>query len=1357
MLRRLLSTFLIILYFNPVKAAEPHFAHITSKDGLPHQQIGALCFDNDGMLWIGSRNGLSKYDGYSFTNYFNTPGNPNSLNNNFICYLYIDKEKRLWVGTHKGICMYRPETDDFKCYPLDLIQTIVENSHGEIIAGGRQLYIYDEKKDKFTKLLHENHEFIISMAIDKKDRLYIATNKSILYYDSSFSKATQINPAYFADFTTGADGIIPLKFDSQGRLWIGRNGKGVMCINLTTNISKIYTHNMLSDGTVRVITEDSDGKIWLGTEKGITVIDKKGLIKTTKQNFADDRTLNDNAIYAITPDSFNNLWIGTYFGGINVLYKDNEQFQWIKPGYGTTNVKGKAVRQILELDSNTLWLASEDGGINTYNTATGTISVFDKIPNMGRNIHSLNYDKDSGEMWIGTFRNGLFCYNMKTGAYDHYMPSHYSGLNSDMIFDIERSPKGVLWIATTQGLRYLNPGSKHFNKINHPSLDHDFIYTLMTDKDGNLWIGTCNYGLFCIDAKTGEIDNWSAKNNTILNNDYVTCLFQDSKGRIWVGTNNEGIRFVDPSDMKLRMPSKELALPNSSICSIIEDNNSGMLWISTSDGLFRLDREQNSIIRYTTEEGLPTNQFNFSSSIQASNGILYFGTVNGLVYFNPSILKERQSVAAVHLSKLIINDQVINAGSPDSPLNDAIDKMDKITLSYNESRSFSIEYGIIQPANAAIYDYQVKLEGGGDKGWRNIGKVRRFVGLNLAPGSYKLLIRANNSGSDWDKAPVKAIEIEIRPPFYRSTIAYLIYLLIVGGIGFLIYRMFAMRMYERNAVKMANIEKEKSEEISKTKMEFFTAVSHELKTPLSLIKAPLKYVKKQQELSPDTEKKLDIAIKNADKILDLIDELVTFNRVESGNTQFYLQQGNPLDLIEATAQFFKESAFDKNITFYIHCQNNGEEVWFSPIYVERIINNLLSNALKYTPSNGKIVVMAEITDKSDGYMYLRIEVKDSGIGISKDEFDNIFTKYYRTKRGHNMSNRGWGLGLSLVKKLAEIHKGSVSVDSEIGKGSTFVVYLNVSSKAFSPEQKISSEKTIVPLEHNKFEKPIVQHRATTEGETTKNDAEIPQQESKYRLAMLIVEDNPELLDFLSGYFKKEYSIYTATNGKDALEIAQKDPIQMIISDVMMPEIDGYALCHILKNDIHTSHIPIILLTAKNETDDVMKGYESGAEAYVTKPFDLQILDLQVKNIMKIVSRRQKNLINETVDSDNDNKTQMSKPDEEFFSKINDLINKNIDNNEFSVADITSTLSISRSLLHTKMKSLLNLSIGDYIRKKRLNLAKKLLRDGYNVSETAYRTGFADPNYFSKVFKKEFGMTPTEFIDNKDSVEPKDEN
>jgi len=1327
-----LSTLLLV-----ATGARYRFIHITSKEGLPHQQIQALMQDDKGMLWIGTRNGLSRYDGYSITSYFNQVGNLNSLNQNFVRSIYQDQKKRIWIGTYSGICRYRPATDDFQCYNLSniTISSIVETSKGKIICGGTQLYVYDEDADEFVMHRRQDSEFIISMAIDKDDQLYVSTNQSIFYYDNFFSKITQINPIYFSDFITGSDGIIPLFFDSKGLLWIGRNGKGIMSIDPSTDFTRIYESSLLSDETVRSITEDSKGQIWLGTEKGITILNKDGTSEILQQDFVDKNKLNDNAIYTVLCDRDDNIWIGTYFGGINVLLKNNEQFDWIEPGYKSTHLKGKAVRKIVEPQKNILWIATEDGGLNIYNTTTGSISMFDYIPEMGHNIHELFYDGIKNDMWIGTFRRGLFRYNILSKTWTHYMPDPNNGLSSDAIFAIEKQRNGTMWVGSTQGLRFYEPKKNIFSRINHPTLDVDFIYCVLIDKEDNIWAGTRNFGLFRIDEKSGEINGWTAQaGNSQLKDNYITSLFQDSNNRIWIGTNNGGLHYIDPDKLIINTLENGLSLPETTICSIIEDEL-GRLWISTSGGLYQINKERSALVCYTVENGLPINQFNFSSSIRAQNGLFYFGSVNGLISFAPEEIKEVRMFFHVHLTQLVINNRIITSNDTNFPLTTALDDEHNITFSYDQSRSFSIEYAAISLGNTSVISYQVRLLGMDDN-WKNVGKERKFVGSNLPSGTYTLQVRANNTNEGWENAPIKEIKFTILPPFYLSFWAFLVYFIVAALILYFSYRIFSLRIKEKESVRIANMEKEKLEEINRVKMDFFTSVSHELKTPLSLIKAPLKYISQHQELSEESLDRLDIAVKNTDKMVGLIDELVTFSKVESGNFQFYIQKANPLNFIENIANLFTQSASEKSITLYIHCENNGEDVWFSPSYVEKITNNLLSNAIKFTLPEGIIYINAAITDNTDGYTYLQIEVKDTGIGIVKEELDNIFDKYYQTKRGHNLNNKGWGIGLALSKKLATIHKGNISAQSEIGKGSCFTVNLNVSESAFNQQNQISSEKTLVSLNQYEFAAPPQLEDTLFTLQPTDNPKKVTQH------SVLLVEDNVELLKFLSDIFTSKYNVYLAKNGLEALDIAGKYPIDLVISDVMMPEMDGNTLCQTLKNNISTSHIPVILLTAKNDTDDILKGYKSGAEAYVQKPFDPQVLELQANNIIQMKQVQREKIVN-TLGSDVKS-TSLSKFDKDFINNINNVIDENMDNDEFSVVDITQKLGISRSVLHVKMKSLLDISMGDYIRKKRLSKSCELLAEGYNVSETAYQVGFSDPNYFSKCFKKEFGVKPTEY-------------
>ena len=1337
-MRNFSLAFALVMALWAVAAPGYRFTHLTTGEGLPHQQITDIRQDNLGRIWIGTRNGLACYDGYEITSYFNVAHDEHSLANSAVQVIFQDSKQRIWVATEGGLCRYRPATNDFQRYdlPTKMTSTITEMLDGRIVVAGVELYVFDEANDSFTMIERSHSEFIICATPDRQNRLFVATNNSIFYYDSDFSRITQLSNDLYGDFLTGFDGIVPMRFDSSGLLWVGRNGKGVMRLNLTTGEKVVYDTPALTNGTVRVITEDRMHRMWIGTERGVNVINADGHIDHLTQSFSDNTGINDNAIYSILCDRDNNVWIGTYFGGVNLLLHKNEQFRWIQPGNTSHTLSGKAVRKIIEYPAGKLLIATEDGGINHYDIATATAQPWPRAAATGSNVHTLLKEEGSDNLWIGTFRNGLFCQNLRSGAMEQFKPGKTASLTSDAIFDIARQrTTGRLWFATTRGLFYTDPGEHAFHVVNHEIMRLYFSYCLLVDRDDNVWVGMRSYGVYRIDARSGEITN---AGTNLLREGYITALYQDDTGKIWIGTNTEGLYYVEPVGMKVQRFTMSAMLQQSTICSITGDK-AGNLWVSSSSGLFCLNQPRTEVVRYSVDNGLPTNQFNYASALLASDGRIYMGTTTGMISFNPSRIAA-DSRTEVHLQLLKVNDKVQTAGIPGSPLTDVLDNMEQIVLSADQSHSFSIKYAAISPGNASSIYYQTRLLGSANPKWSTPGRERNFVGSNLPSGTYTLQVRASASNTGWDSAPVKELKIVICPPFYMTVWAYIVYALLFAAAIYLFIHYYSTRMRERNEVRLANMEKEQMAEVNRIKLDFFTTVSHELKTPLSLIISPLKRVHAHRnKLSQEDSSMLDTALKNSEKILELIDELVTFNKVETGTFRFFLQYGNPMDFVENLTHLFSDNANVKGIDLTCWCENNGEEVWFSPGYVERILNNLLTNALKYTSQGGSVRVSAAITGEPSGHTMLHLEVKDTGIGIAAEELQNIFTPYYQTKRGHTKNHKGWGLGLALVKKLAEIHGGGVRVESTIGVGSTFSVDLRVDDNAFDPSLRISPEKTVVPLKQYEFSIPSLANAKAANGNEPK--------EVQTKPGVLIVEDDPELIDFLSAIFSSRYNVFTAENGKAGLDVALNNHIDLVISDVMMPEMDGTELCRRLKKNLGTSHIPVILLTAKNDTKDVMEGYESGADAYVQKPFDPQILELQVNNILRDRVQLRERMVNadEKLVAAEEETVQLSDLDRDFINKINELIDSNMENENFSVADITAHMGVSRSLLHVKMKSLLNISTGDYVRKRRLARACTLLKEGFNVSETSYRTGFSEPNYFSKAFKKEFGVTPTEWL------------
>ncbi len=1322
-----ITVLLLALCFGVGAMAFPldfHFRHITSENGLPHQQVEALAQDADGNIWIGTRNGLCRYDGYDIRTYYHDTSNPTSLPGNFVNKLFVDSHNRVWIGTSNGLCRYCPATDGFISYPVSGVSAVVENSRGMVFYGGGELGVYNEKADKFNTLPSLDADYILSLAFDSQDRLFVATNTSVFYYNAPLSKITYLSEDYYSDFLTGSDGIVPMLFDRKGRLWMGRNGKGAMRVNLHTGEKHIFETWNTADGLVRAITMDSRNRVWLSTEKGIVIVNPDDTEEVLQNQ------LNNVSVYTVLCDRDDNMWVGSYFGGVDLLTASSSQFSWWKPGIGGRNVCGEVPRMMIEPEPGKIWIATEDNGMCVLDMHSHTATPFTAIPNIGTNVHSLYFDRASSDLWIGTFRNGLFCYNTRSGKTRRYDTS--DGLPSNSIFSFTVQRNGRLWIGTTNGIRYYDPSTDTFRKCGDRLLDTHFVYALCVDRKDNVWVGTSNEGLYRIDNRSGKVRKWVKGDGQGLPDNYITCLFEDSTGRMLIGTNNNGLHYFDAVGGTIRPFGNEASVFRSSVCSINEDR-SGKLWISTSSGLFSYSPQKRSFVCFTTNDGLPTNQFNFSSSLLSSDGTMSFGTVNGLVSFDPEKVKVQSGPFRVFMKDLMLNNSIVTTATPDSPLNGELDEMQEIHLSYKQAHFLSIDYGVIMPANAHSIEYQVRIDGI-DKEWRNVGTEHRFFAYNMPSGTYKLRIRANNSNSGWEKCPEKTLSIVVAPPPYRSPWAYMIYFLLLGAAVYAGWRIFSVRLKEKNEIKIANMEMEKIEEMDREKFDFFTSVSHELKTPLSLIVAPLKSIPRE-ELTEESRQHLDIAIKNTAKMKRMVNELVTFNKVETNSFPFYIQYGNPLSFLASGLSPFHSVAAEKKLTFSIDCEDNGEKVWFSPSYVEMIVDNLISNAMKFTPEGGSVSVKARITAAETGqFVFLHIEVADTGIGIEPKELDNIFSRYYQTKRGYNVDSSGWGLGLSLVKRLATIHKGDVSVQSAPHKGSTFTVELNVSASAFDEKCRLTDDKVIVPLSQYKFSSSALDMLPDTTKENVAVDVN--------RDTILIVDDNKDLVDFLSKHFARKYNVLTASDGVEALEIAHTKPVQLIVTDVMMPRMDGIELCQKIKGEMETSHIPVILLTAKSESSDVVAGYNSGAEGYVSKPFDPQALDLQIDNIMRLRRNTQKEIVDTA--KENMEAVQISDLDKDFINRINQLVDDNIGNADFNIGDVTASIGISRTLLHVKMKNLVNMSMGEYIRKKRLDKACSLLRQGYNVSETAYRTGFSDPGYFSKTFKKNIGVNPTEY-------------
>ena len=777
-------------------------------------------------------------------------------------------------------------------------------------------------------------------------------------------------------------------------------------------------------------------------------------------------------------------------------------------------------------------------------------------------------------------------------------------------------------------------------------------------------------------------------------------------------------------------PKKELG--SNAIKGIIEDDQN-TIWIGTDNGLCNIQPKSGLISRYTIADGLPTNQFNYSSVCKKPDGELFFGTINGMISFYPEQVRPVEPHFNIALTGVWSNNDVVSSSNPDALLPASISESDVMTLTHEQAQSIRIEYSGLNYQYKDKTQYAMKLEGI-DKEWQFVGNQHQVRFSNLPTGDYTLKIKASNDGVNWDEKGQKELTIHVLPPWWLSIWAYLTYVCMVLCIIYLAYKYTKARLILLMRLKTEHEQRVNMEKMNQSKINFFTYVSHDLKTPLTLILSPLQRLIKQKQIDNNDREKLEVIYRNANRMHYLIDELLTFSKIEMQQMEINVRKGNIMHFLEEISHIFDIVSKEKEIDFIVSLEETDEEVWFSPSKLERIMYNLLSNAFKYTQPGDYVKLSAKLL-KKDSENFIEISVKDSGRGIPKEMKDKIFDSYFQVeKKDHR---EGFGLGLSLTKSLIHMHKGEIKVESEVGNGSEFIVSLNVSESAYS-----SSEKSLESITSEEIQKYNLRMKETIEL-IPDQLISTEQDNTDVKESILIVEDNKEMNDYLAEIFSKDYQVFRAYNGAEACKLLKKQLPDLIVSDVMMPVMDGLELTAYVKQDLNSSHIPVILLTAKTDELDHTQGYLKGADAYITKPFNAQNLELLVQNMR--TNRKQNIEYFKRIEKLNITQITNNPRDEVFMKELVDLIMANIKDEEFGVTEIITHMKVSRSLLHTKLKSLTGCSITQFMRTIKMKEAKIHLQNGMNVSEASYAVGMSDPNYFTKCFKKEFNITPTEFI------------
>lgn len=1318
------------------------FSYISINEGLSQSTVFSIDQDKRGNMWFATYDGVNKYDGYAFTVYQHNEDDPNSIANDISRIVKTDSQGRVWIGTRDGLSRYDEEKDIFQNFFYEKngkhlqVNGIEEISPEQLLISTPEgLIMFDIKESKFIddSFSTAMHKTIASTLYRQGDQIYIGTSTDGLYTYSitqkTFEKVIPI---------LGTKQIQAILQQSPTRIWVATEGAGLFLINPKTKEIKNYLHSpsnpkSISSNYIRSLAMDSQNRLWIGTFNDLNIYHEgTDSFASYSSNPVENGSLSQRSVRSIFMDSQGGMWLGTYFGGLNYYHPIRNRFKNIRNIPYKNSLSDNVVSCIVEDKDKNLWIGTNDGGLNLYNPITQrftsyTLQEDESARGIGsNNIKAVYVDEKKSLVYIGTHAGGLSILHRNSGQVENFNQRN-SQLVNENVYAILPDGEGNLWLGTLSALVRFNPEQRSFTTIEKekdgtPVVSKQ-ITTLFRDSHKRLWIGG-EEGLSVFKQEGLDIQKASILPVSNVTKLFTNCIYEASNGIIWVGTR-EGFYCFNEKDKQIKRYNTTNGLPNNVVYGILEDSF-GRLWLSTNRGISCFNPETEKFRNFTESDGLQSNQFNTASYCRTSVGQMYFGGINGITTFRPELLLDNPYTPPVVITKLQLFNKVVRPDDETGILTKNICETKSITLKSWQT-AFSIEFVVSNYISGQHNTFAYKLEGY-DKEWYYLTDSRTVSYSNLPQGTYQFLVKAANSDGKWNPIPT-ALEIIVLPIWYKTWWALLIFFATFAGFITFVFRFFWMRKSMEAQLEIERRDKEHQEEINQMKMRFFINISHELRTPLTLILTPLQEI--INKISDRwTRNQLEYIQRNANRLLHLVNQLMDYRRAELGVFELKAKKGNAHQLIQDNFLFYDKLARHKKITYTLHSELEDKEVLFDANYLELIVNNLLSNAFKYTESGQSITVTLK---EENGWLLL--QVSDTGIGIPINKQGKIFERFYQIESEHV----GSGIGLSLVQRLIELHHGRIELDSEENKGSTFSVYLPQDLSVYKPSELASNN------EQNEEEQVYsTNSKAMYFIDTEKVENESVESGDKKRGTILIVEDNNEIRRYLSNGLADLFNTLEAGNGEEALEKLKDNEVDVIVTDVMMPVMDGIKLCKNVKQNIRTCHIPVIILSAKTDIKDQMEGLQMGADDYIPKPFSLAILTTKIQNMMR-TRRRMLDKYAKSLEVEPE-KITFNAMDEALLKRAMAIVEKNMDNIEFSTDEFAREMNMSRSNLHLKLKAITGESTIDFIRKIRFNEAAKLLKDGrYTVAEVSTMVGFNTPSYFATSFKKYFGCLPTEYI------------
>lgn len=1333
------------------------------KDGLSQGVVTSITQDDKGLMWFATEEGLNRFDGYSFKVF------KYGTTDNFVQHVFKDSDGGIWSSSRRGLYHFDQSAELFIPYSYNYpsfnndVTCVIEGSNKNLWVAWyvNGFASFDKTKKQFTPYplqsvpgLTSNNS--ITIYEDSFGLLWVGSqNHGLNVFETRKGQVLRRRDELSLEKTLPSFYIKCLREDHNGNVWIGTT-KGLVVYIRSENKFHVFNspqYKIRSKGIFALI-EDSDKNLWIGTQG-------EGVYKLNLRNFngralqellfehievLDQYNISQHTIRSLYEDKDKNIWIGTHGDGIYMISSVNKSFEniqhkhYIKYAESYVQYYG-----ICNDKKGYLWMGTDGDGIYRT-TLQGDIlhhyMADDRRGSITDNV-VLSAIKDyEDNLWFGTYAHGLFLYDERTDSFQNYNHelSDSAGHMGNQVRLLYEDSKKNIWVGASRGgLCRIDKKDRTFRNFAASGIMKSAdVRAIAEDKDGSLWLGCYGDGLYNLNPETGSYKHYFADldDPNFLRSNVVFALAIDRKGRVWIGTGGGGLNVYDPVENKLKNFNEKNGLINNTVYAIQVDG-AGKVWVSTNKGISKFDPETERFFHYNSFDGLQEGQFNPGSSLlNADKEYMCFGGSEGLTIFYPEHVTENILKAGVMISGFQLFNKPVTVGpsqgDDDVILKKAISETEEIVLKHNQS-VFTFEFLALNYSQPEKNKYAYMLDGL-EHDWNYVGNQRTATYRYLSPGTYIFKVKATNQDTIWHDG-FTSMKVVILPPFWKTPLAYLLYFLLAAGIVYVIMVVRGKQAQLSKRLKIEKAQRKRERQLVQEKLSFFTEVSHEFRTPLTLILGPLEEMLTREGNFTPSGKKLKMVHRNAHKLLNLINMLLDYRKVESGNMVLKAREDNIVEFVGEIFVTFKELALRKRIQFELHVEHPVILVWFDKEKLEMVLNNVLSNSFKYIGSGNAISVSVKKITTTDGAGKVSLEICDNGIGIPKDQLKYIFDWFYQ---GNNASPVSSGIGLALAKKLVHLHKGHILVDSG-GTGTVFTINIPLGNAHFNEHDLVTdgAHGQLAYTDHA-FEEELEEKLADPE----------PNGHKKGQKSILIVEDDEEIRHFVKDFLQRGYKIHEAVNGREALEVLTAHHIDLIVSDIMMPEMNGIDFCKQLKGNIRTSHIPIILLTAKTSLTHHKEGLEIGADAYITKPFSPDILAITISNLFQ--SRENLKRFYRSLFAPNGNgaeKTDLTSPDEKFLHKIYDLVKANLDKPEFSLDNLSDALTMSRSLLYKKIKMLTGLSPVEYLRSLRLQEAANLLKSRkYKVFEVVYMVGFSDLKYFRQCFIKEFGHPPSELLE-----------